>query len=85
MVDVSGLNYPMLDHEKVLIVEVHLVEDVHFILKINVMNVVIEDIMLVTAAVLKAEDAGIIIVYLISLRLHSYNCILYGEVLFINF
>jgi len=41
--------------------------------------------MLVTAAVLKEEDAGILIVKLISLRLHSYNCISYGEVLFVNF
>jgi hypothetical protein len=48
----------MLDHVKVLIVEVHLDEDAHSILKINVMNVVIEDIMLVIVVVLKEEGAG---------------------------
>lgn len=58
MVDVSELNYLMLDHVKVLIVEVYPVEDVHFTLKINVMNVVIVDIMLVIADVLKEDGAG---------------------------
>jgi len=48
----------MLDHVKVLIGEVHLVEDVHSILKTNVMNVVIEDITLVIVDVLKEGDAG---------------------------
>jgi hypothetical protein len=48
----------MLDHVKVLIEEAHLVEDVHSILKTNVMNVVIEDIMLVIVDVLKEGDAG---------------------------
>lgn len=58
MVDVSELNYLMLDHVKVHIVEVCPVEDVHFTLKINVMNVVIVDIMLVIADVLKEDGAG---------------------------
>ncbi|MDA4461257.1 hypothetical protein NY929_20190 [Escherichia coli] len=48
----------MLDHVKVLIGEAHLVEAVHSILKTNVMNVVIEDIMLVIVDVLKEDDAG---------------------------
>lgn len=63
MADESGLNCLMLDHVKVLIGEAHLVEDVHFILKTNVMNVVIEDIMLVTVDVLKEGDAGTFIFY----------------------
>lgn len=58
VVDESELNYLMLDHVKVLIGGAHLVEDVHSILKTNVMNVAIEDIMLVTVDVLKEGDAG---------------------------
>lgn len=58
VVDVLELNYQMLDHAKVVTVEGHLVEADHSIQKINVMNVVIEDIMPEIVDVLRVDDAG---------------------------
>lgn len=75
MVDESELNYLMLDHVKVLIEEAHLAEDVHSILKTNVMNVVIEDIMPVTVDVLKEGDAGKFV--FIQIILHMASPILF--------
>lgn len=79
MVDESELNYLMLDHVKVLIEEAHLVEDVHSILKTNVMNAVIEDIMPVTVDVLKEGDAGTFV--FIQIILHMASPLIFcGEV-----